>query len=78
MLFYDAYFFFCLCLFWHLFCIAVFQGIVRTEDAVFEFQAYRLLYATLNGAQDELNVELDEVAALPPHQRGRAEIVCCC
>eukprot|EP00668_Euglena_longa_P012947 GGOE01015467.1.p1 GENE.GGOE01015467.1~~GGOE01015467.1.p1 ORF type:complete len:857 (+),score=197.55 GGOE01015467.1:247-2571(+) len=50
------------------------QGIIRTEDAVFEFQAYRLLYAVLNGAQDELNIELDEVAALPLHQRNRLEI----
>ena len=35
-----------------------------------------LLYAVLNGAQDEVNVELADIASLPPHQRKRPEIVC--
>jgi len=50
------------------------QGVMKTEDSVYEFLAYRLLYAVLNGAQDELNIELDELASLPPRHRKRPEI----
>ncbi len=41
---------------WSIGCMMLFwyphhQGIMRTEDSVMEFQAYRILYAVLNGAQ---------------------------
>ena len=50
------------------------QGTITNKDRVYEFKAYRIIYASLNGAQDELNRELDELTGMPVTEQKRAEI----